>query len=216
MANIRTTGPEPLTERRREILDTIIEHQRAHGYPPSIREICAANGLKSPASAKNHLDVLKAAGYLKIAADRPRAITVCYDSHTGAAAERRPARHVPLVGDRATGSEILTAGNIRQLLPVPVDLTGPGKLFMLRMRGSSMSAAGILDGDYVVCRVQSTANDGDIIAASVPGDETIVRRFRTDSDQTVLEPADTAMAPLRLDPADVSVHGRVVSVLRKV
>ena len=111
MANVRTTGPEPLTERRREILDTIIEHQRGHGYPPSIREICAANGLKSPAAAKHHLDVLKAAGYLKIAADKPRAITVCYDSHTGAAAERRPARHVPLVVDLAAGSAILTAGN---------------------------------------------------------------------------------------------------------
>ena len=126
-----------------------MEHQRAHGYPPSIREIAAEVGLKSPASVKAHIDVLDSAGYLRVDPTRPRAIEVRYDENSGAALERRPVRHVPLVGDVAAGSGVLAAENVEELMPVPADLTGEGELFMLRVRGDSMIDAGILDGDYV-------------------------------------------------------------------
>ncbi|MYK74652.1 MAG: repressor LexA, partial [Acidimicrobiaceae bacterium] len=143
---------KPLSARRRQILDAIVEHQRAHGYPPSIREIAAEVGLKSPASVKAHIDVLGSAGYLRVDPTRPRAIEVRYDENSGAALERRPVRHVPLLGDVAAGSGVLAAENVEELVPMPADLTGEGELFMLRVRGDSMIDAGILDGDYVVCR----------------------------------------------------------------
>src|ERR687891_72585 len=72
-------------------------------------------------------------------------------------------RHVPLVGDVAAGTNVLAEENVEELLPVPADFTGDGELFMLRVRGDSMIEAGILDGDFVACRAQSTADSGDIV-----------------------------------------------------
>ena len=129
---------KPLTARRRQILDAIVKHQRSHGYPPSIREIAAEVGLKSPASVKAHMDVLDSAGYLRVDPTRPRAVEVRYDENSGAAVERRPVRHVPLVGDVAAGSGVLAAESVEELVPMPADLTGEGDLFMLRVRGDSM------------------------------------------------------------------------------
>ena len=167
---------KPLTARRRQILDVIVEHQRSRGYPPSIREIAAKVGLRSPASVKAHLDVLDSAGYLRVDPTRPRAIEVRYDENSGAALERRPVRHVPLVGDVAAGSGVLASENVEELVPMPADLTGEGDLFMLRVRGDSMVEAGILDGDYVVCRAQSTAEDGEVVVAGIPATRPPSRR----------------------------------------
>ena len=85
--------------------------------------------------------------------------------------ERRPVRHVPLVGDVAAGTDVLAQENVEELLRCPVDFTGDGDLFMLRVRGDSMIDAGILDGDFVVCRSQTTADTGDIVVAGIPGEK---------------------------------------------
>ena len=98
---------DALTPRQRQILDVIVEHQNQHGYPPSVREIGGEVGLKSPATVKAHLDNLKDAGYLIRDPAKPRAIQVRYEGQAGAAAERRPVRHVPLVGDVAAGTGVL-------------------------------------------------------------------------------------------------------------
>jgi repressor LexA len=206
---------KPLSVRRRQILDAIVEHQRAHGYPPSIREIAAEVGLKSPASVKAHIDVLGAAGYLRVDPTRPRAIEVRYDENSGAALERRPVRHVPLVGDVAAGSGGLAAENVEELVPMPADLTGEGDLFMLRVRGDSMIDAGILDGDYVVCRAQSTAENGEVIVAGTPGDEATVKTLRRRDGRIVLEPANELLRPMEFTPGEVTVYGKVVTMMRR-
>lgn len=206
---------KPLSARRRQILDAIVEHQRAHGYPPSIREIAAEVGLKSPASVKAHIDVLGSAGYLRVDPTRPRAIEVRYDENSGAALERRPVRHVPLVGDVAAGSGVLAAENVEELMPVPADLTGEGELFMLRVRGDSMIDAGILDGDYVVCRAQSTAENGEVIVAGIPGDEATVKTLRRRDGRIVLEPANELLEPMEFAPDEVTVYGKVVTMMRR-
>ncbi len=206
---------KPLTARRRQILDMIVEHQRDRGYPPSIREIAAKVGLRSPASVKAHLDVLDSAGYLRVDPTRPRAIEVCYDENSGAAVERRPVRHVPLVGDVAAGSGVLASENVEELVPMPADLTGEGELFMLRVRGDSMIDAGILDGDYVVCRAQSTAEDGEVVVAGIPGDEATVKTLRRGGGRIVLEPANEHMEPMEFGPEEVTVYGKVVTMMRR-
>ena len=206
---------KPLTARRRQILDAIVEHQRSHGYPPSIREIAAEVGLKSPASVKAHMDVLDSAGYLRVDPTRPRAIEVRYDQNSGAALERRPVRHVPLVGDVAAGTGVLAAENVEELVPVPADLTGEGDLFMLRVRGDSMIDAGILDGDYVVCRAQSTAENGEVVVAGIPGDEATVKTLRRRDGRIVLEPANELLEPMEFGPDEVAVYGKVVTMMRR-
>ena len=208
-------NPKPLTARRRQILDAIVEHQRVHGYPPSIREIAAQVDLKSPASVKAHIDLLVSAGYLRVDPTRPRAIEVRYDENSGAALERRPVRHVPLVGDVAAGSGVLAAENVEELVPMPADLTGDGDLFMLRVRGDSMIDAGILDGDYVVCRAQSTAENGEVVVAGIPGDEATVKTLRRRDGRIVLEPANEMLEPIEYAPGEVAVYGRVVTMLRR-
>ena len=211
----RSASP-PLSPRRRQILDMIVEHERSHGYPPSIREIADATSLKSPASVKAHMDILVSAGYLRVDPTRPRAIEVCYDENSGAAVERRPVRHVPLVGDVAAGSGVLAAENVEELVPMPADLTGEGELFMLRVRGDSMIDAGILDGDYVVCRAQSTAFDGEVVVAGLPGDEATVKRLRLRDGMVVLEAANNAFEPMVYDPDEIAIYGKVVTMMRRL
>lgn len=205
-----------LTNRRRQILDCIIEHQRDLGYPPSLREIAADVGLRSPASVKAHLDILQRHGYVRVDPTKPRAIEVCYDENTGAAVHRHPVRHVPLVGLVAAGTDVLAAENVEDLIPVPADLAGRGDLFMLQVRGDSMIEAAILDGDLVVCRSQNTAENGQIVVAGIPGGEATVKKLRRDNGQITLEPANSQYEPMVFDRSEVSVYGKVVAVMRRL
>jgi repressor LexA len=208
--------PQALTARQRQVLDIIEQHTRQQGYPPSVREIGEAVGLTSPSTVHAHLAALQRRGYLRRDPTKPRAIEVRWDPNSDAIADRRPVRHVPLVGDVAAGTDVLAQENIEELLPLPVDFTGDGELFMLRVRGESMIEAGILDGDFVVCRSQATADVGDIVVAGIPGDEATVKTFTTQGDRVVLVPANPTLGPMEFDAGDVQVFGRVVTVLRRL
>ena len=209
-------APQPLTARQREVLEIIEQHTRKHGYPPSVREIGEAVGLTSPSTVHAHLAALQRRGYLRRDPTKPRAIEVRWDPNSDAVADRRPVRHVPLVGDVAAGTDVLAQENIEELLPLPVDFTGEGELFMLRVRGDSMIDAGILDGDFVVCRSQATADAGDIVVAGIPGDEATVKTFTTQGDRVVLVPANPSLGPMEFASDEVQVFGRVVTVLRRL
>lgn len=206
---------DTLTPRQRQILDMIVEHQSDRGYPPSVREIGEAVGLRSPATVKSHLDNLRDAGYLVRDPAKPRAIQVHYDGGASTA-DRRPVKHVPLVGDVAAGTDVLAEQNVEELVPMPADLTGGGELFMLRVRGESMIDLGIFDGDFVVCRSQDDAADGDIVVAGIPGEEATVKTLRRRGDQVVLVPANEALSEMVFAPDEVTVFGRVVTVMRKL
>ncbi|MDQ3148025.1 MAG: transcriptional repressor LexA [Actinomycetota bacterium] len=205
-----------LTPRQRQILEFIVAEQSERGYPPSVREIGVAVGLTSPSTVHSHLKSLQRKGYLRRDPTKPRAIELRYDPGSGASAERRPAHHVPLVGDVAAGTDVLAAENIEELIPVPADLTGDGSLFMLRVRGDSMIEAGILDGDFVVVRQQPEAHNGDIIVAGVPGEEATVKTFTRRGRRVVLVPSNASFSPIELDAADVRVYGKVVTVMRRL
>jgi len=206
-----------LTDRQRQILDFIDAEVRGRGYPPSVREIGEAVGLSSSSTVHAHLAALQDKGYLTRDPTKPRALEVHFESGSGAAVERRPARHVPLVGDVAAGTGVLAAENIEETMPIPEDLTGRGgDLFMVRVRGDSMIDAGILDGDYVVARQQSTAEAGDTVVAGIPGDEATVKTFLRRRGKVVLRPENPELDEMVFEPDEVSVYGRVVTVLRKL
>ncbi len=206
---------DTLTPRQRQILDMIVEHQTDRGYPPSVREIGEAVGLRSPATVKSHLDNLRDAGYLVRDPAKPRAIQVHYDGGASTT-ERRPVKHVPLVGDVAAGTDVLAEQNVEELVPMPADLTGGGELFMLRVRGDSMIDLGIFDGDFVVCRSQDDASDGDIVVAGIPGEEATVKTLQRRDGQVVLVPANETLSEMVFDADEVTVFGRVVTVMRKL
>ena len=175
-----------------------------------------AVGLTSPSTVHAHLAALQKRGYLRRDPTKPRAIEVRWDPNSDAVVDRRPVRHVPLVGDVAAGTDVLAQENVEELLPLPVDFTGDGDLFMLRVRGDSMIEAGILDGDFVVCRAQTSADEGDIVVAGIPGDEATVKTFATRDGRVVLQPANPRLEPMVYDAAEVQLFGRVVTVLRRL
>jgi repressor LexA len=215
-----TSAPQPahtqLTDRQRGILDFIESNMRDRGYPPSVREIGEAVGLSSSATVHNHLATLQKLGYLHRDPTKPRAIEVRYEASSGVAMERRPTKHVPLVGDVAAGVNVLAQENVEELVPLPMDFTGDGELFMLRVRGNSMIDAGILDGDFVVCRQQVTANNGDIVIAGIPGDEATIKTFTKSGAKVTLTPSNSTMKPMVFEKGEVSVYGKLVTVLRRL
>ena len=204
-----------LTARQQGILDVIEKQLRQRGYPPSVREIGEAVGLTSTSTVHSHLQTLEELGYLRRDPTKPRAIEVRYDPSSGAAADRRPVRHVPLVGDVAAGTDVLAQENIEELLPIPADFTGEGQLFMLRVRGDSMIEDGILDGDYVVVRQQPTAEPGDTVVAGIPDGEATVKTFLRRRGRVVLRPENPRLDEMVFDPDEVTIYGKVVSLLRR-
>jgi repressor LexA len=205
-----------LTGKRREILDFIAGQVRERGYPPSVREIGVAVGLASTSTVQAHLNTLQKQGYLRRDPTKPRALEVRYDATSGAAIESRRARLVPLVGDIAAGTNVLAQESVEELLPLPENFTGGGNLFMLRVRGDSMIEAGILDGDYVVVRQQPEANTGEIVAAGIPGGEATIKTFSRRGDDIVLLPANPSMGPMVFPASEVTIFGKVVTVLRRL
>jgi repressor LexA len=206
-----------LTGKRREILDFIVSQIQQRGYPPSVREIGEAVGLTSSSTVHTHLSTLQRQGYLRRDPTKPRALTLSYDEVSGAGSiERRPTRHIPLVGQVAAGTDVLAHENVEELLPLPQDFTGDGQLFMLKVRGDSMIDAGILDGDYVVVRQQTTAEKGEIVVAGIPGEEATVKTYSRRGDKVVLLPSNARLEPMVFEPDEVEIFGRVVTVLRRL
>jgi repressor LexA len=205
-----------ISARQLQILQFISSQMRDRGYPPSVREIGEAVGLTSPSTVHSHLNTLTRLGYLRRDPTKPRAIEVRWDDNSGVVMERRPVRHVPLVGDVAAGTDVLAQENVEELYPMPSDFTGEGDLFMLRVRGDSMVDLGILDGDFVIAVQQNTANSGDIIVAGIPGDEATVKTYRPDGAEIILIPANSTMEPMRFGADEVTIFGRVVTVMRRL
>jgi repressor LexA len=205
-----------LSGKKRQILDYIEASLRDRGYPPSVREIGEAVGLTSSSTVHAHLASLQQMGYLRRDPTKPRAMEVRYDASSGAAVDKGRVRHIPLVGDVAAGTDVLAQENVEELLPLPEDFTGTGQCYMLRVRGDSMIGVGIFDGDYVVVRQQAQAEKGDIVVAGIPGGEATVKTYQRKGAKVVLVPANDRLAPMEFAPSEVTIYGKVVTVLRKL
>ena len=209
-----------LSEKQLAILEVIQRAIARNGYPPSMREIGDAVGLKSLSSVTHQLNQLELSGYLRRDAGKTRAMEVLIDLPGMAAenpADTSPvvgdAAMVPLVGRIAAGVPITADQQIEEIFPLPRQLVGKGELFMLRVSGESMIDAAICDGDWVVVRSQATADNGDIVAAMLDGEAT-VKAFRQRDGHTWLLPRNSAFEPILGD--DATVLGKVVAVLRAV
>jgi repressor LexA len=190
------------------MLDYIKVHIQERGFPPSIREIGQAVGLKSSSSVHGYLVRLENKGLIRRDPAKPRTIEVC---NFGDFAPGRIVQ-VPVVGKVTAGQPILAVEHIEEYFPLPAEVTQDADVFMLRVRGESMIEAGILEGDYVVVRKQNAADDGDIVVALL-GDEATVKTFYLEEDGIRLQPANALMEPIYA--RDVQILGKVIGIFRK-
>jgi repressor LexA len=213
--------PDPdhvLTWRQRKVLKVIRESVRKRGYPPSMREIGEAVGLTSTSSVSYQLIMLQKKGYLHRDVGRPRTVEVRLPGEAAAAEfpgldiPPQEAAYVPLIGRIGVGAPVLAEQHVEDVFPLPRQLVGEGTLFLLRVADYSMINAAIADGDWVVVRQQSGAEDGEIVAALLGGEVT-VRTYRRSGGRAWLMPHNPAFAPILSDEA--SILGRVVAVLRR-
>ncbi len=203
-----------LTERQAQVLEYIRTTVEQRGYPPSVREIGEALGMSSPSTVHSHLAALVRAGAIRKDPSKPRAIEILEQPEAEPVSPER-IRPVPLLGRIAAGRPILAAEEVEDFVPLPVELVGQGPVFMLQVKGDSMVGAGILDGDYVVVRRQPDADDGQIVACLVDGEEATVKRIRRRDGTVVLESENPSFEPMVFTDG-VQILGRVVSVLRRV
>ena len=194
-------------ETQKIILEYIRDQIAMRGYPPSVREICDAVGLKSTSTVHGHLKRLETKGLLRRDAMKPRAMEIL----DGMASGGHDSITVPLLGPVAAGSPILAEENRDDQISLPAFMVGSGEHFALAVRGDSMINAGILNGDYIVVHKQLTANNGEIVVAMVQGDAT-VKRFYKENGHFRLQPENPAMAPIYTPSVDIL--GKVVSVFR--
>ncbi len=226
--NVSGTGSEaPRTRRRKSlsdkqmaILEVIQRSIARNGYPPSMREIGDAVNLKSLSSVTHQLGQLELSGYLRRDPGKTRAMEVLIDipgiateNPADAAPSVGDAALVPLVGQIAAGIPITAEQQVEEIFPLPRQLVGKGELFMLKVSGESMIDAAICDGDWVVVRVQSDAENGDIVAAMLD-EEATVKVLRRRDGHTWLLPRNSAFEPILGDES--TILGKVVAVLRAV
>lgn len=206
-----------LTDRQRQVLACVHEHVEEHGYPPSVREICEAVGLRSPSSVHAQLNTLEDLGYLRRDPTKPRALEISRDPDTDLEVPPERTRNVPLVGEIAAGAPVIAEERVEALYPLPKELVGDGTLFMLRVRGESMIEAGVMPGDLVVVREQPSVEQGDMCAALVDGEATVKFFRRAEDGRLFLDPANERFDPIPVhSEQDARVMGRVVTVLRAV
>lgn len=200
-----------ITTRQQRILDVIADAVRDRGYPPTVREIGEAVGLTSSSSVHAQLANLEKLGLLRKDPTKPRAMVLAADDH------RPRSVVVPLVGRIAAGAPLLADEHIEEYVAVPDGFADDRDHFALTVAGDSMIGAGIFDGDLVVIRQQDAAQDGDIVAALLPGpaeEEATVKRLGHDGGRVMLIPENPALSPFEM--TDGRILGKVVAVLRRL
>ncbi len=188
-----------LTAKQKQVLDFIVSRVRESGIPPTLREISEYFGFSSLASPRHHLDALDSKGYISLKKGASRGIELKF-----------PAGGIPVLGDISAGDPRRAFENIEGYLN-PQFLSAGGDLFCLRVKGDSMSGAGIMQGDIVVVRKQSSADTGSIVAAVIE-DEALVKKLKKRGKETVLAAENPAYPDISVKNA--RVLGKVVGVVR--
>jgi repressor LexA len=205
-----------LADPQQVILDYMISFTEEHAYPPSVREICAAVGLKSTATVHTHLRNLEKRGVITRDPSKQRAVFI----NTDQLPDREEKKYaVPLIGHVAAGIPMLAAENIEDAFPLPdVLMHGkePAEVYMLRVDGESMRDAGIRDGDILVVNHNCNCTNGDIVVARVQGESATVKRFFREKDRVRLQPENELFEPIYVSFDDVEISGKVIGLLRTI
>lgn len=206
-----------LTNKQIMILEFIKDQLTQKGYPPSVREICAAVDLRSTSTVHSHLNKLEKLGYIRRDATKPRAIEVL-DSNKGEGVNglNQEVIHLPVIGQITAGEPIFAEQNIEEYIPLPANLVIGKENFILKVKGESMINSGILDGDYVIVDKASTASNSQIVVALVGQDSATVKRFFREENHIRLQPENDFMEPIILDPSEVNIIGHVKGVFRVI
>jgi len=207
-----------LTRRQKEVMDFLAEFVDRNGYSPSYEEIASALGLASLATVHKHVQALEAKQYLRRSYNHSRSLEVA-DRFFSEEKTRR--RHdapsdtpIPLMGRIAAGVPVEAIQNAASLHFS--DFVGSGSTFALEVRGESMIEDHICNGDFVLAEKTDKVKDGDIVVALVDGSEATLKRYYYQTDGRVrLQPANAAMAPIYVNPANLEIQGRVLAVMRK-
>jgi len=198
---------DPLTPRQQKVLNFLIRHIRAKGYPPTVREIGAHLGISGPKGAKKFLDILERKGYIRRSFGSSRAIEVLHPA-------LQESLMVPIVGRIRAGTPILAVENLEGEISVDPSLARGKDLFCLRVEGDSMIEAHIQNGDYALIRAQPMAENGEIVAVLI-GEEATLKRFYRQRDRIVLKPANPMMRPIILTPeSPATILGKVIAIFR--
>lgn len=225
---VRHRDTPGLTPRQRKVLEFIRMSVDARGYPPSLREIGEAVGLTSPSSVAHQLSALERKGYLRKDPNRPRALEIVAPPPGGDAAavahsivhghdeepDGRPEpAFVPLLGRIAAGVPITAEEMVEDIYPMPKEIIGDGRVFLLKVVGDSMIEAAICDGDLVAVRSQPSADNGDIVAAMIDGEAT-VKTFKRRDGHVWLLPHNPSYDPI--DGDEATILGKVTAVFRSL
>ena len=198
----------PIYKKQEEILNYINNEILERGFPPAVREICQAVGLKSTSSVHSHLESLERNGYIRRDPTKPRAIEILDESFNMI---RREMVNVPIIGTVAAGQPILAEQNIEGYFPIPTEYMPNKQSFMLKVKGESMINAGIFDGDKVLVKQQATAENGDIVVALVD-DSATVKTYYKENGHYRLQPENDSMDPIIVDKCEIL--GKVFGVFR--
>lgn len=195
-----------LSPKQARIYEFILSFTNQNGYPPSVREIAEAVGLKSPSTVHFHLKSLEDAGVITRGAGKTRAITAV---HAVEMAPPAPENRVPVLGNVAAGAPILAEEHVEEYIP----FDAPGdECFALRIRGESMIRAGIMPGDLVIVRRQETAVNGEIVIALI-GEEATCKRFSRKNGRIWLLPENEDYEPI--DGTFARILGKVIGLQRR-
>jgi len=197
-----------LSDKQQIILNFLKQETINKGYPPSVREICEAVGLKSTSTVHGHLERLEKKGLIRRDPTKPRAIEIVDDDFQLA---RREMVNVPIIGKVAAGSPILAVENIEDYFPLPVNYVPNTDAFMLRVKGDSMINVGIFEDDLILVQQQKTARNGEIVVALLE-DSATVKTFYKEKDYVRLQPENDFLKPIIVQ--DVSILGKVVGLYR--
>ena len=216
-----------LKPRQQKILEFMKNEISTKGYPPTVREICSAIGIKSTSTVHKDIETLVSEGYLKKDPSKPRALMVVdpktKSGHVDAAGSAGESKgevlpynvvEVPVVGRVAAGEPIFAEQNIEDSFPLPDRFVNGGNNFMLRVKGESMIEAGIMDGDLILVQETSEARNGEIVVALIDGIETgaTVKTFYRKNGKIYLTPENKTMGPIIVD--DATIVGKVKGVFR--
>ena len=203
--------PRNALDKQTAVLNYIHKQVAAQGYPPTVREICAAVGLSSTSTVHGHINRLIKKGYLKKDPEKPRALEITPEGLSFLGIEPKQ-NQIPLLGIVAAGEPILAEQDATDFFPIPPTINDHDDLFMLQIQGTSMINMGILDGDKVIVRRQNTANNGDVVIAMTSDNEATCKRFFKEESYYRLQPENDTMDPIILD--HVTILGKVVGLFR--